>query len=287
VIAGSKSEAEKFAGAVKTYSIEAMMQDGKALQAGTSHDLGQNFAKAFDVTFQDENGERQFVWATSWGVSTRLLGAVIMVHSDNKGLVIPPRIAATHMVVIPIWYSEEDKRKVISYIDKKVKPLIPDNVRFIIDDRDQFKAGWKFHEWEKRGIPIRLEVGPRDVESGKIVLVHRFNGNKTILDLNDLAGAVENGLIEIQDGMFRKALDFREAHTEDMDSYDLFKKKIETDSGFYRMHWCGDPECELKVKDETKATIRSIPFDMDSGEGGKCVICGKPSKGRVIFAKAY
>ena len=286
VLTGAKSESERFAGAVETYCIEAMMQDGKALQGGTSHDLGQNFARAFDVTFQDENGDRQHVWATSWGVSTRLIGAMIMVHGDNRGLVVPPRLAATQAVIIPIWYNDEEKETVLSYLEKEVKPVIPDSVEYVVDDRDQFKAGWKFNEWEQRGVPLRIEVGPRDAKNRKAVLVYRYDGSKHFIEIEKLGEAIGTGLEDIQAGMFEKAKTFMNARTRDEDSYPNFRKLIESEGGFYRMHWCGSGTCEEQVKEETKATIRCIPLD-GHGDEGECVICGKPSKTRVVFARSY
>ena len=285
VIVGRKSEAEKFAGAEHTYSIEAMMQDRKALQAGTSHNLGQNFAKAFDVQFQARDGSLQYVYATSWGVSTRLVGALIMAHSDDRGLVLPPRLAQRPVVIVPIWRSAEEKAAVIKYADEVFKELKKE-YRVIFDDREQYKPGFKFADWELQGIPIRLEIGPRDVEKEALVLVRRDTMEKQFIARKGILQTVTGQLEQMQKDMFSRALKFREDNTFRVDDYAEFKKIVEGDGGFIESHWCGDEACETRVKEETKATIRNIPFGREK-ETGKCIVCGKKSSGRVIFAKAY
>jgi len=285
VLVGKKSEAEKFAGALHTYCIEAMMQDRKALQSGTSHNLGQNFAKAFDVKFQDKDGNLQTVWATSWGVSTRLIGALIMAHSDDNGLVLPPKMAANQIVIIPIWRSEEEKSKVLAFAENVYADL---NSEFdvILDDREQYKPGYKFAEWELQGIPLRMEIGPKDLEKNQVVLVRRDTREKMYTSSENLRNKISEQLVSMQRDMFEKALRFREENTHEIDDYNLFKKQVDSTGGFFYAHWCGSAECELKIKDETKATIRVIPFKRDI-EKGRCLYCNGDSEGRVVFAKAY
>lgn len=285
VIAGKKSDAEKFAGALHTYSIEAMMQDKKALQAGTSHNLGQNFAKAFDVKFQDKDGKLQYVWATSWGVSTRLIGALIMTHGDDNGVVIPPKVAQKQIVIVPIWRGEEEKKQVLAYADE-VRSELRKEFNVILDDREQFKPGYKFAEWELQGIPLRLEIGPRDVAKNGMVMVRRDILKKEFVTKAGILETVRNTLNLMQKEMLEKARQFQQENTHEVDDYEEFKKIIEEQGGFLNSHWCGDPECEAQVKADTKATIRNIPFDRKE-EKGKCIVCGKESEGRVIFAKAY
>ncbi|WP_456405656.1 proline--tRNA ligase [Caldithrix abyssi] len=285
VIAGRKSDAEKFAGALHTYSIEAMMQDKKALQAGTSHNLGQNFAKAFDVKFQDQQGQLQYVWATSWGVSTRLIGALIMTHGDDNGVVIPPRVAQRQIVIVPIWRGEEEKKQVLDYADA-VKKELTKEFTVILDDREQYKPGYKFAEWELQGIPLRLEIGPRDVAKNGLVMVRRDLLKKEFIAREGVLQTVRATLDLMQKEMLERARKFQEDNTHQVDDYDQFKKTIEEEGGFINSHWCGSAECEAKIKEDTKATIRNIPFDRKA-EKGKCIICGKESEGRVIFAKAY
>ncbi len=285
VLAGRKTEAEKFAGAVHTYSIEAMMQDRKAVQAGTSHNLGQNFAKAFDVTFQDKEGKRQSVWATSWGVSTRLIGALIMAHSDDNGLVLPPKMARKPIVIIPIWRGDEEKTKVLQYADGIYQELSK-HYKVIFDDRDQYKPGYKFSEWELQGIPIRLEIGPRDAASNAMVMVRRDTREKQVIQRESVLSIVQSELEKMQQEMFDKALQFRKDNTFDIDDYSKFKEILAGDGGFLRSHWCGSPECEASIKKETKADIRNIPFDIID-ETGECIFCSKKSEGRVVFSKAY
>jgi len=295
VYPGKKTDAEKFAGAVRTYSIEAMMQDGKALQAGTSHNLGQNFAKAFEVKYQDEKQAWQYCWQTSWGVSTRLIGALIMAHSDDQGLVVPPRLAPIEVVVIPIYSKEDQRAAVFAYLEE-VKAQLADAVAFHVDDRDQFKPGWKYAEWELRGVPLRLEIGPRDVEKRGAVLVRRDNRQKQPLAFDALLPAIRETLQTMQRDLFQKALDFRAANTRLLETYDQFKEAMQAEGGFVWAHWCGAADCERAVSEETKATIRTVPFDVTDGmetpgapppEKGRCVHCGQDSPRRVLWAKAY
>ena len=285
VFQGLKTERERFAGAIRTYTIEAMMQDRKALQAGTSHNLGQNFAKAFDVTFLDRDGERKYVWASSWGVSTRLVGALIMAHSDDQGLVLPPALAPTEVVIVPIYRSDSEKSTVLEKCEQIRKEL---SARFTVklDDRDQFKPGFKFSEWELRGVPVRCELGPRDMESGQVVLVRRDSGKKESHPVDGVLETVDNYLKAIQSGLFQKALEFREANTVKIDSYDEFKEFMAADSGFALIHWAGSSADEERLQEETKATIRCIPLEAEE-DPGNCILTGKPCKSRVMVAKAY
>lgn len=285
VYVGIKTESEKFAGADRTYCIEAMMQDGKALQAGTSHNLGQNFAKAFDVTYQSEDGKRSHVWATSWGVSTRLIGAIIMTHSDDNGLVLPPALAPIQVVLIPIWKDDVEKAKVMQ-MTSEITANWKGRIRFNIDERDNYRPGWKFNEWEKKGVPLRLEIGPRDVENRQVVLASRDNGEKQILSVDGITEKIMNELAVIQKRLFVNALEFRNSHTFTIGDYEEFKKRIDAPEGFFRAHWCGDAACETKLQEETKATIRCIPLNAPV-EAGKCLLCGKASYRRVLIAKAY
>jgi prolyl-tRNA synthetase len=285
VIPGKKTEAEKFAGALHTYSIEAMMQDKKALQSGTSHNLGENFAKAFDVQFQDKDGQLTYVWATSWGVSTRLIGALIMAHSDDRGLVLPPKMAQQPVVIVPIWKGEDEKQAVIQFSESVFQEL-REKYRVIFDDREQYKPGYKFSDWELQGIPLRLEIGPKDVQKNQLVLVRRDTMQKQFVERQGILQRVEAELLQMQTDMLEKARAFRDANTSEVDDYDAFKKTMENDGGFLMCHWCGDPACETKIKDDTKATIRCIPFDRKE-ETGKCLVCSGESHGRVLMAKAY
>lgn len=284
VITGRKTESEKFAGALHTYSIEAMMQDGKALQSGTSHHLGQNFAKAFDVTFQDKDGSVKHVYATSWGVSTRLVGALILTHGDDSGVIIPPKLAQVQLVIIPIW-QESTRQKVSDFTEQIYQKILP-HFAVQLDSRDQYKPGYKFTEWEMIGVPLRIEIGPRDVDNRQVTIVRRDNRQKIAVGADSLVPQLKQILDQIQQDLFQKALDFQKANTYSINEYEEFKKILEEKSGFIEAHWCGSAGCENKVKEETKATIRNIPFDRLK-ETGKCIICGKDSEGRVIFAKAY
>lgn len=285
VIAGKKSDAEKFAGALHTYCIEAMMQDKKALQAGTSHNLGQNFAKAFEVQFQDKEGNRNFVYATSWGVSTRLIGALIMTHSDDNGLVIPPKLAQRPIVIIPIYKNEDEKKSVMDYAND-IYAVLSAEYSVIMDDRDKYKPGFKFAEWELQGIPLRIEIGPKDVENNKVVMVRRDTLNKEFIDRDAVFQTVQTNLVNMQKDMFDKALAYQKEFSFEVDNYDGLKKIIKDDGGFVYAHWCGSAQCEESIKNETKATIRCIPFDREK-EIGSCIFCGSNSDGRVIFAKSY
>ncbi|MFM2134869.1 MAG: hypothetical protein RL021_269 [Bacteroidota bacterium] len=285
VIKGLKTANERFAGAEDTYCIEAMMQDGKALQAGTSHFLGQNFAKAFDVKFTGKDGKQDFVWATSWGVSTRLMGALIMAHSDDDGLVLPPKLAPIQVVIVPIYKNDEQ----LKGISDAVAPLIADlrkrGISVKYDDRDTHKPGWKFNEYEFKGVPVRVAIGPRDLENGTAEVARRDTKEKSVMQLTDLGMKIEHLLEQIQQNIYDKALSFRESKMIPVDSWEEFKEKIE-EGGFLLAHWDGTSETEEKIKDETKATIRCIPLDAKE-ESGKCVYSGKPSTKRVIFARAY
>ncbi|MCP4405331.1 MAG: proline--tRNA ligase [bacterium] len=287
VLKGRKTEKEKFAGAVYTTCVEALMKDKRALQWGTSHHLGQNFAKAFDVTYQTASGTREHVWATSWGVSTRMIGGLIMVHGDDKGLKLPPKLAPHQLVIVPIYFSAEDRQAVLGKIDEIVVSLGTD-VRVKVDDRDHYKPGWKFNEWEMKGVPLRLEIGPRDVAANHVVIARRDKGpkEKLTVPIDGLKATVQGLLKDIQQSMFDAALAFREENSHTIDSYEEFKELLENQGGFLYAHWCGDSECEQKVQDETKATIRCIPFGRED-EAGSCMCCGKASERRVPFAKAY
>jgi prolyl-tRNA synthetase len=285
VIKGVKSESERFAGAVDTYCIEALMQDGKSLQAGTSHFLGQNFAKAFDVKFTNNNGKQEYVWATSWGVSTRLLGALIMTHSDDFGLVLPPKLAPFQVVIIPI-YKGKDQLKIIS--DKALelkKKLETEGISVKFDNRDTHKPGWKFAEYELKGVPIRLAIGERDLNNQTVEVARRDTLEKEILKIMNIEIKIKNLLNQIQDNLHRKALTFREEKTFSANNFNEFEKYIKS-GGFVYAHWDGTIETENKIKQLTKATVRCIPFDNEIKEG-KCILSGKPSKQRVLFAKAY
>ena len=285
VLTGPKTESEKFAGAETTYCIEAMMGDKKALQSGTSHNLGQNFAKAFDVTFQNENNEQDLVWATSWGVSTRLVGAVIMAHGDDKGLILPPKIAPYPVVIIPI-FRDDTKDAVMKHTEKITESLKSAGVIFHLDLREKMSPGWKFNEWEMKGAPLRMEIGPRDAENNAVVLARRDTGEKITQNIGKIGEFTANLLNEIQNAMLEKAKIFRDDNTFDIADYDEFKQRNESDGGFYRAGWCGSEECESKVQEETKATIRVIPFD-ENPSGKTCLLCGKKAKHEVVFSKAY
>ncbi len=286
VICGAKTANERFAGAVETYSIEAMMQDHKALQAATSHDLGQNFAKAFDVTFQDAEGKVEHVWATSWGMSTRIIGALIMTHSDDNGLVLPPRIAHTKAVIVPIWKNDEEKAAVREAADKLAADLKPLLGRVHVDGRDKMRPGWKYAEWERKGVPVRLELGPRDLTASQVMMAARHDRAKNAVKFSDLATALPAELERIQRDLYDRALRRREEATCTIDTWDEFVALYEGQGGFAHCHWCGDGACEQAIQDETRVTIRNIPFDRDETPG-KCVHCGKDSPGRVLFAQSY
>lgn len=286
VIEGLKTDREKFAGAHHTYCIEALMGDGKALQAGTSHHLGQNFAKAFDVTFQTEKGTREHVHATSWGMTTRMIGALIMAHGDDNGIIIPPRLATTQVAVVPIFRKPEERERVMQAVSNFTLPFKPAGIGFKIDDREQYSPGWKFNDWEKRGVPLRIEVGPKDLEKNQVMLARRDNGQKTPASQEGLDRVVRETLENIQSSLFERAREFREKHSHRVDDYKKFVEILDAEGGFLWCHWCGSGDCEDKIKDETKATVRCIPLKADREEGA-CIRCGNRSERRVIFARAY
>ena len=286
VIKGAKSANERFAGALETYTIEALMQDRKALQSGTSHFLGQNFAKAFDVQFANRDGKLDYVWASSWGVSTRLIGALIMAHSDDNGLVLPPKLAPYQVVIVPIYKNDEQLSEISVKADEIVAKLKARGISVKYDNRDSQRPGWKFAEYELKGVPVRLAIGPRDLENGSIEVARRDTLEKSIEQLENIDQFVADLLDKIQENIYNKAFQFREENTTKVDSYDQFKDLLVTKGGFFLAHWDGTVETELKIKEETKATIRCIPFD-GAKEEGKCMVTGKPSSQRVIFALAY
>ena len=286
VFTGLKTDAEKFAGAEHTYCIEAMMSDCRALQAGTSHNLGQNFAKAFDVTFQTEDNREEYVYATSWGVSTRLIGAIAMVHGDDKGLRLPPRIAPHQVVVVPIGKNAEDVNSVLEYLTGTLEAVKAEGIRCYVDDRDGVTPGFKFNEWEMKGVPVRLEVGSRDMAQNVVTLVRRDSGEKIPVPKDKLGEEIPRLLDEIQKSLYSQAKTFRDEHTLTVESYDEFKTIIEETSGFVKCGWDGDPKTEAAIQEETKATIRCIPFEQNV-EGLSCVYSGKPAKYQVVLGKAY
>lgn len=286
VVKGRKTPNERFAGALDTYCIEALMQDGKALQAGTSHFLGQNFAKAFDVKFANKEGKLDYVWATSWGVSTRLMGALVMAHSDDAGLVLPPKLAPIQVVIVPIFRSEEELAQITAYVDVLSKELKAKNIRVKYDDRDTQRPGFKFAEYELKGIPLRVAIGGRDMANGTVELARRDTKTKETVQQAGLADNIENLLVEIQANIYQKALKFRTENTREANTYEEFKQMLDETPGFISAHWDGTPETEERIKAETKATIRCIPLD-NKLEDGKCILTGKPSIQRVLFARAY
>ncbi len=285
VLRGLKSDAEKFAGAEQTYSIEAMTGDKKALQAGTSHYLGQNFSKAFDVTFQNEKGERQLVYATSWGVSWRLIGGLVMAHGDDQGLALPPKLAPIEVVIVPIYRKENEKARVLEAA-ARLRDDLSKHHDVHMDDREAYTPGWKFHQWELKGVPVRIEIGPRDLDQDQAVLVRRDTREKTPTGLAGIQDAVRKTLDAVQAGLYKRALEFREANSHRVDVYDEFREQIEKEGGFYWAHWCGKAECEARIKQDTKGTLRSIPMDGEK-EPGKCMVCGEPSVRRVVFSRSY
>ncbi|MBC8366701.1 proline--tRNA ligase [bacterium] len=286
VIKGIKTEREKFAGAVRTYCIESLMGDKKALQAGTSHDLGQNFAKAFDVTYQSETGQREFVWATSWGVSTRLVGALVMAHGDDDGIIMPPRLAPIQTVIVPIYKKDDERTATVAEAHRVGKILKDAGIRAHVDDRDNFKPGWKYAEWELKGVPLRLEIGPKDLEKKSVFSARRDIREKMGFPVDGIVDAVNDRLETIQKALFDKAVQFRADNTHRVEDWNQFKDVLENKGGFLYAHWDGSTETEEAIQEETKATIRAIPLD-DDFEDGVCVFSGKPSKRRVLFAKAY
>ena len=286
VIKGTKTESERFAGALETYCIEALMQDGKALQAGTSHFLGQNFAKAFDVKFAAKDGSLDYVWATSWGVSTRLMGALVMTHSDDNGLVLPPNLAPDQVVIVPIYRKDEEFEAVNEVALDLMKKLRAKGIRVKYDNRDTHKPGWKFNEYELKGVPVRIAIGPKDVEKGTVELARRDTLQKEFIDKEKVVGRVISLMNEIQETLFQKAVSYRSEHTTEVASYEEFKSVLNGKGGFVLAHWDGTSETEERIKNETKATIRCIPLEGDNASG-TCIFTGKPSERKVLFAKAY
>jgi len=287
VIRGRKSEAEKFAGAHTTYAIEAMMGDGKALQSGTSHFLGQNFAQAFEVKYLDQNGQLQHCWTTSWGLSTRVVGAIIMVHGDDQGLVLPPKLAPYQVVIVPIFKTDEEKKTVFETARKLKAELVKANIRVTLDEREGQSPGWKFNDWEMRGVPVRVELGPKDVAKQAAVLARRDRPGregKISASLADLPATIEKLLAEIQHALYDKALAFRKSNTHEAKNFEELKRAVE--NGFAFSFWCGSADCEARIKEETRATMRCIPLEQP-GVSGVCVDCGKPATEKAIFARAY
>ncbi len=286
VIKGRKTANERFAGALDTYCIEALMQDGKALQAGTSHFLGQNFAKAFDVKFSNKEGKLDYVWATSWGVSTRLMGALVMAHSDDVGLVLPPKLAPVQVVVVPIYKHDEELENITAFVKELTKELRAKNISIKFDNRDTQRPGFKFAEYELKGVPLRVAIGSRDMKNGTVELARRDTKTKETVLQEGLAARIENLLEEIQQNIYQKALKFRDENITLVDTYEEFKRLLDEKGGFLSAHWDGTSETEQRIKEETKATIRCIPLD-NPQEEGKCILTGKPSTQRVLFARAY
>ncbi len=287
VIPGRKSESERFAGADQTYSIEAMMGDGKALQSGTSHNLGQNFAKAFEIRYLDKEGKLQYCWTTSWGLSTRFIGAIIMVHGDDQGLILPPRLAPYQLVIVPIFKNDQERTAVMECVKKLRAELVAAGIRLTTDERDGVSPGYKFNDWEMRGVPLRMEIGPKDVAKGTVVLARRDKpgkDGKSSVAQQGLAAAVNQTLTDIQTALFQRALAFRQANTREPANYEEFKAAVET--GFALSYWCGSSRCEEKAKEETKATMRCIPLEQ-SGQPGRCILCGQPAAEKAVFGRAY
>jgi prolyl-tRNA synthetase len=286
VIRGVKTASERFAGAEETYCIEALMQDGKALQAGTSHFLGQNFAKAFDVKFSDRENKLDYVWATSWGVSTRLVGALVMAHSDDQGLILPPRIAPFQVVIVPIYKGEEQKQLISNKVHEIMKELKAGGIRVKYDDSDNARPGWKFAEYEMKGVPVRLALGARDLEKNEIEVARRDTKEKRVVAMEEIVSYIQSLLENIQQSMFQKAKSYRDEHITKANSWEEFEKLLDEKGGFISAHWDGTPETEEVIKDRTKATIRCIPLHNEL-ENGSCILTGKPSNQRVLFARAY
>jgi prolyl-tRNA synthetase len=286
ILKGVKTESERFAGAVDTYCIEALMQDGKALQAGTTHFLGQNFAKAFDVKFATKDGGLDYVWGTSWGVSTRLMGALIMAHSDDNGLILPPNLAPIQVVIVPIYKTEEQRNQIAEKASMIKSQLSEKGFSVHFDNRDTHKPGWKFAEYELKGVPVRVAIGPKDLENNTVEIARRDTGEKAFIDMDSILKHVETLMPDIHDNIYSKALEFRNENTRSADTYEEFKEILDKKGGFVLAHWDGTVETEAVIKDETKATIRLIPLENNAGEG-KCIYSGRPSKQRVVFAKAY
>jgi len=284
VIVGKKTSKERFAGALNTYTLEALMTDGKVLQAGTSHNLGQNFAKAFNIKYLDEDQTEKYAWQTSWGTTTRLIGAIVMVHGDERGLKLPPKVAPIQLIIVPIMF-DKTKKEVLDKAET-LNSILSKDFRVEIDARDEYKPGWKFNEWEMRGVPLRLEIGPRDMAKEQVVLVRRDTGEKQIVKEEKLTETVKNLLIEIQENLFNQAKKFLQENIREASDYSEFKKIIEDKKGIVKAYWCGNRECEDKIKEETKASIRCIPFE-ENKTSGKCIYCGKKTSTLVYFARAY
>ncbi len=284
VIVGRKTEKEKFAGALHTYTLEALMADGKVLQAGTSHNLGQNFAKAFDIKFLDEDQKEKYVWQTSWGTTTRLVGALVMVHGDERGLKLPPKVAPVQVIIVPIMF-DKTKKEVLEKAES-TRVILKKDFRVEIDTRDEYTPGWKFNEWEMRGVPLRLEIGPKDMAKGQAMLVRRDTGEKSAVKEEKLVETVNELLDNIQKNLFTRARKFLEENIRETSDYNEFKKIIEKQRGLIKTYWCGSEDCEDKIKEETKASIRCIPFEQEEASG-KCIYCGKESSTLVYFARAY
>jgi len=287
VIKGRKSESEKFAGALASYSIEAMMGDKRALQAGTSHNLGQNFAKAFNIRYLDRNNELQYCWTSSWGMSTRMIGCIIMVHGDDQGLILPPRLAPIQVVIVPIPGSDAERGSILGACETVHRALSDHGIRVKMDDRDEYSPGWKFNEWELRGVPLRIEIGPRDVAKEQVVVARRDRPGregKTFVPMAGLPQVVAELLVQVQQDMLRRATEFRDANTFEPQDYESFKEAVA--NGFACVWWCGAAACEERVKEETKATTRNIPLEQPGG-GGRCIVCGAPAHEMAIFARAY
>jgi prolyl-tRNA synthetase len=286
VIRGVKTESERFAGAVNTYCIEALMQDGKALQAGTSHFLGQNFAQAFEVKFLNKDNQQEFVWATSWGVTTRLIGALVMTHGDDQGLVMPPRIAPVQVVIVPIYKGDESKPVIDAKANEIMASLKAAGIRAKYDNNDNTRPGWKFAEYELKGVPVRVALGARDIGNNVVEMARRDTKEKTSVSIDGLANRISDLLQEIQKNLYARALAHRESHITKVDTWDEFVKTIEEKGGFVAAHWDGTAETEAAIKEKTKSTIRCIPLN-NQQENGKCILTGKPSTQRVLFAQAY
>ena len=283
-ISGRKTEREKFAGALRTYSVEALMTDGRALQAGTSHNLGQHFAKVFDITFLDQDDQLKYIWQTSWGVSTRMVGALIMVHGDDRGLVLPPRMAPTQVVIVPIL-SKKEKERVLESV-RELENQLKHDLRVKLDDREEYSPGWKFNDWEMKGTPVRIEVGPKDLDKGHVVMVRRDTGEKEFVSREEVPARLKELLDQVQKDMLDRAIEFRKANTRVGDDYEEFKRLMETERGLYLAPWCGDDACEEKIKNESRATIRCLPFDTEL-PGDRCFACGEKAVAAAYFARAY
>jgi prolyl-tRNA synthetase len=286
VLVGRKTEREKFAGAFYTTTLEAIMPDGKALQMGTSHNLGQNFSKPFGIKFMDKDKKEKYVWTTSWGISTRLIGAMVMVHGDDKGIIIPPKIAPYKVVIVPIYYKEKEKKAVIKK-SKEIREILEKNeIETILDEREEYTPGWKFNEWELKGIPLRIEIGPKDIEKNQVVIARRDTNEKILVKEKDIVEKIKIFLEDIQKNLFKKAKKFLEEHITTVKNYKEFKEKLEKKGGFIRACWCGEENCEEKIKEETGATIRLIPFEKEK-IFSSCIYCEKEAKEVVYFAKSY